>query len=258
MDSLGRDEKRLGIKFTESSKEKLFEVTGGHPGLLKNAAELAARGQIEPKGDLTTLADALLLHEPVGEVCRELWNDMPEFHRTLQWLAPDVPSERASAVLETLDSGQVKALEQAGILTECTDSSAAIFSPIFRQYIRKQTEQVVYVMVEKFNEVRVESWRGSRSFGVSKAAHRLLAEMARAPDRIHARAQLARGVYDDTPEISLEALDAHIKRLRKPLYSALRQVTQDDSIKAILPAPQGYRLNRKSRGGWVISYQVNT
>ena len=51
LDSIRRDEARLGCAFSAAEREALVACTGGHPGLLKNGSELLSSGAPDTDGD---------------------------------------------------------------------------------------------------------------------------------------------------------------------------------------------------------------
>jgi len=75
LDSIRRDEVRLGGSFDAAQRDKLIACTGGHPGFLKNAAELLCSGDIDTSLPQGEIARQLLRSGKVRNLCEELWND---------------------------------------------------------------------------------------------------------------------------------------------------------------------------------------
>ncbi len=250
-DSLARDAKRLGAQFSEKTRAQLFELTGGHPGLLKNAAEWISRLQLAPAARRETLVQELLSSEVIQEVCRDLWSDlMPEWN-ALQRLA--VNASTASADTRTLDF-----LQRAGIV-KSQPRGIEIFSPLFAAYIQAQMPRVARIRVGSNYTVEMETSRDAHSFRLSEGLFLLLRALAQQPTHELTLAQLSRVLYAGEPRYSAQALAAQMRRLRNALNQELRPALQDDAFNALLPErKQGYRLNLQSANGWNIEYYVTS
>lgn len=255
-DSLCRDGKRLGIQFSEQEKEQLVQITGGHPGLLKNAAELVGLGQVKlrvnPPVPTKTVIAELLANGPIQDVCRELSCDLELSERkTLQWICLN-----AKAV--ELDEPALLFLQRAG-LVQVGRGTRRIFCPLWQEFLKTQMERTVRVNVGTAYRVRVESWQGTQMLNLSEGSHHLLRAMAQTPHQIFSRTQLSHVLYLGDPDYSREALAAQVKRLRQALNQVLRNVVQDKQFNALVPErKQGYRLNLLPGTGWTIEYHVTS
>lgn len=243
--SLARDAKRLGAQFSNHDQDLLYVLSGGHPGLLKNCAELAGRGGVSLRQSPDTIVHEMLAHETIQEVCRDVWADLETEWKTLQGLAlelPPVPDDKA-----------IEFLKRAGVIRK-TRAGSELFSPLLRAYIVANLPRAIHIRADASGRVRVESWQGARVLALGDSALQLLCVLAQTPNEIHTRAQLARALALGDARYSDEAVMAHVKRLRRSLNDALRPLVGDDAFNAIVPARKhGYRLQREC-GGWTLHY----
>lgn len=246
-DSLARDAKRLNAQFSQRDSDLLFQLSGGHPGLLKNCAELVGRGVVSLAQPLENIIRVLFACETIQEVCRDLWSDLNPEWKTLQGLALQMPSA-------STDDGAIEFLRRAGVICQ-TAKAFEIFSPLLREYIIATLPRVIHVLV-RVDSTTVESWQGIRALALGDSAAQLLRAFAEQPEQLLTRAQLARILALGDPHYSDEAVMAHVKRLRKILNEALRPLVDDAGFRAIVPArKQGYRLQLETANGWRIVYQ---
>lgn len=235
LDSIARDAKRLDVTFSPRDQALLVQLTGGHPGLLKNCAELAGRGTISLRQPVETMLRDLLACETIHQVCQDLWSDLSAEWKTLQGLALNVSPVSA-------DDRALDFLQRAGVIHK-TRAAYEIFSPLLRAYIVSNLPRVIHVRVGASGDVMLESWQGAQPLKLGDSAFQLLRAFAGQPTETHTRAQLARVLALGDPHYSDEAVMAHVKRLRKILNDALRPLVGDEHFRAIVPArKQGYRL----------------
>lgn len=248
--SLARDARRLNVTFTNRDINLLMELSGNHPGLLKNCAELVGRGAVTLHQPSELLARELLAYETIQAVCRDLWTDLKAEWKILQGLALGVPPNAADAKI-------LEFLRRAGVLGK-TQAGYELFSPLLRAYIISDLPRVIRVHVRASEPVTLESWQGTHTLRLGESALQLLRVLAQAPEEIHPRARLARTLALGDPHYSDEAVMAHIKRLRKSLNAALRPLLIDDRFDAILAArKQGYRLQLQAAHAWRVEYEIS-
>lgn len=247
LDSLARDANRLGVAFSQRDRELLAQISGGHPGLLKNCAELAGSGRVSLNQSVPAIVGALLAYETIHQVCSDVWSDLQPEWQTLQGLALNLPP--VSAGDKSLDF-----LEHAGVVRK-TRGGHVLFSPLLRAFIISNLPRVIRVRVGVPGAVILESWQGRRVLALSNSAYHLLRAFAQRPGEIFTRAQLARVLALGDPHYSDEAVVAHVKRLRKLLNETVRPLVGDERFDAILSArKQGYRLQLEA-GAWTIEYE---
>lgn len=250
-DSLARDANRLSAQFSEKTRALLFELAGGHPGLLKNSAEWVSRAQPNLAMRRETLVSKLLASAVVQEVCRDLWTDLAPEASTLQQIA-------GSASAAKLDARAVEFLQRAGIVKRDA-RGVTIFSPLFAAYLQAQVPRVARVRVGAHSTVAIESAHAADSFRLSQGLYLLLRALAQQPAHELTLAELSRVLYAGEPRYSAQALAAQLRRLRNTLNEKLRPVLDDAAFNALLPERKhGYRLNLESHNGWSIEYYVTS
>jgi len=251
--SIARDERRLGVTFSEEEKNKLIDITGGHPGLLKNATELLCDQFIDLTQDLHRLAARLLESKTIQGVCRDLWNDLtPQQQEALTLRAGNVSTH-------ALDPEVVMFLRKTGLLVDSINGEAVVFSRVFEKFVQTQElERVIYVEVGVLNSVRIHSWQGTQTIDLSPRQSRLLRFMVPNPEKVHGKPQLAAAVWpeDEYPWPSnKDALEQHISRLRHRLNPVLRELTGDQKYRFIVAVrSRGYKLDAEPHGGWRIEF----
>ncbi|RPI53226.1 MAG: ATP-binding protein, partial [Chloroflexi bacterium] len=104
LESLRRDEQRLGFAFDDAQREALVVITGGHPGFLKTAAELVASGRADTAQPAAGLARQMLASNKMASLADELWRDLAEGEQATaakiaQGLPLDPTSDAAGALM---------------------------------------------------------------------------------------------------------------------------------------------------------------
>lgn len=250
-DSLARDAKRLDTSFSEKTRARILDVTGGHPGLLKNTAELVARGQVNWNTRSELWIQELLTSEAVQEVCRDVWSDLePEWNALRQIAAHAAPAN--------VDARAVNFLQRAGIVKKET-RGFEIFAPLFAAYVRAHIPRVAQIRVATNHRAEIETPHGTRTFQLRQGPFLLLRALAQQPEHTLTHAQLSRILYDGEPKYSAQALAAQMRRLRNALNAELRPALQDDAFDALLSErSHGYHLNLASPNGWTLEYHVTS
>ena len=249
--SLTRDAKRLGVEFSEQDCARLLTLSGGHPGLLKNLADAWRSGVLHAEMSPETLTRAALASDAIAEACRDVWSDLETEWATLHRVALSLPESHSP-------DATILFLERAGII-EKRAGRYEMFSPLLKAYARAQIPRAIHIVADSSGAARIESWQGVQALKLGDGAMQLLRALAQSPHQVLSRAQLARLLYSGDPNYSNEAVMAHLRRLRKTLNSALRPLTGDANFNAVLSErTHGYRLNRQTKNGWVIEYQLNS
>jgi hypothetical protein len=252
LDSIARDEKRLGAAFDEKEKKKLIRVTGGHPGLLKNAAELLHTSFVDPKDSPDDWASRTLESNKIREVCQDLWNDLTTSEKqALKLRARKVP-------LHELDPEAVKFLLDTGLLVQGLDGQAACFSMLFGKFVeRQELDQVIRITVDPENKLQIRSWKCAQERSLTADQFRLLSHMARNPEQVFTRSQLWEAIWPGEQPAALDAIEQHIRRLRRQVNPILRELTGDTQYNFIVAVRgRGYKLNTKPQGEWRIEFEV--
>jgi hypothetical protein len=151
-DSVERDGKRLGHSFKTEQRQRLYDLTGGHPGLLKNACEIVATANLDLTASPKQIVKQLLESTAIQDECDELWASMDD-------------AEKAELVqcLDTLEalSAEIKqSLCTKSVLTQDKTSGWRLFSSLLEHTIRN-SQGVHLASLE--TEVQIEM-RGNKVF----------------------------------------------------------------------------------------------
>ncbi len=248
-DSLARDADRLHTQFSEDTQARLYALSGGHPGLLKNSAEWVGRNKVNLETRREILVRELLETDVLQEVCRDLWADLEPEWKTLHGVGMNARAGH-------LDARALAFLQRAGIVAQ-RGHAHFIFAPLFARYVYSQIPRRVRVRVAGSRQVELESWQGTQSLRIAEGPAQLLFALAQQPTKTFSRAQLSKILYEGEPRFSAVALAAQIRRLRNTLNLGLRPLLDEKNFNALVPErKQGYRLNLESTDGWQIEYDV--
>ena len=236
LDSIQRDEARLGITFDAAQREALIACTGGHPGFLKNACELLGSGEVDTTLPGEDIARQLLRSEKITNLCQELWNDlMPEEQELLLRAARGIPSP------QLVDSACVAYLEQSGILIrgkrDHGDLEVSIFCPLFEVFVHEVKAVVsgaIRITAMFPNQVRIETPTKEESITLPPKLFALLLSLTEAPGQVLPAEQIISRVYgDEALGVTDAALSQLVKRLRGILDPSVQRMTNDPSYTCI-------------------------
>jgi DNA-binding winged helix-turn-helix (wHTH) protein len=246
LDSIRRDEARLGCTFDAAQRDKLIACTGGHPGFLKNASELLGSGEIDTSLPEKEVARQLLRSDKVKNLCEELWNDLTSAEQgILLNAARDIPLPRS------VDGACVAYLEQSGVLVREEGGQGsldvAIFCPLFETFVRVKSavSDAVRITAVFPNQARIETPTGEEWITLPPKLFALLLALTEARGQVLATDEIISHVYgDEAIGVTNAALSQLVKRLRGTLDPHVRRMTNDltytcmETIRDV-----GYRLN---------------
>lgn len=221
-----RHEMRLGLKIEENDQERLWKLTGGHPGLLKNSLEWMKRSQIQsiPTDDFGFI-QALLHYTPIENYCRRLWENLTSYEQYT--LRNSVENHRTETSLYLLNL--------SGLLID-QNHQLELFSPLWQAYLNQEIwpHQKIGPMQIKLDSATrqvILQWQGR---AVETVIHRKLVFdclniLAADPGSVYSKDELINAIYKDekAPEVLDDALFQLITTLRKSL---------DPMVKALCPA----------------------
>jgi DNA-binding response OmpR family regulator len=238
LDSIRRDEARLGCVFDAAQRDKLIACTGGHPGFLKNAGELLASGALEASLPEREMACQMLQAGRVRALCEELWHDLkPVEQAVLAGAAKDLLLPR---------SADVVCLERNGLLVG-RDGRLAIFGPLFEAFVREQAFVSGAVRIEAVfpNLARVKTVAGEESVTLSPKLFALLATLGEGRGRVLSADVLITGIYgSEAAGVTNAALSQLVKRLRTALDPRVRRMIGDRAYTCVETVRDvGYRFN---------------
>jgi DNA-binding winged helix-turn-helix (wHTH) protein len=245
LDSIRRDETRLGCVFSAAQREQLIACTGGHPGFLKNASELLGSGQVDAALPVDEFAGQLLQAGKIESLCRELWADLtPEEQSVLRNAARGLPVPRS------VDRACVVYLETSGLLTRKEGSKddlrVAVFCPLFEAFVRDVGAEAgaVHIAAVFPNQARIETPAGEEWVTLSPRLFALLLALAEAQGQVVPADDVIAQVYGvEAAGVTNAALSQLVKRLRGLLDPPVRRMTGDTTFTCVETVRDvGYRL----------------
>jgi DNA-binding response OmpR family regulator len=202
---------------------RLWQLTGGHPGRLKNVLDwLKRRNIFDLPADDNELIQALLGYSPINNYCRRLWEnltaDEQSFLRRIDngLMVEDVPSFFRDSGLLTDHSGQLD-----------------LFSPLWQAYLHQKIwpkQKILPMQVELDPSTRrvILQWQGRTMETVirRKLVFDLLDVLSDEPGRVYSKDEIIKALYEDeqAPEVMDDALFQLVTALRRvldPLVSKL-------------------------------------
>jgi len=241
LDSIRRDEARLGCAFSAAQRDRLISCTGGHPGFLKNAAELLCSGQVDTSLPGEKVARQLLQSGKVENLCEELWNDLtPAEQAVLLEVATNAPPPRS------LDDARVVYLEQSGLLAREAERQA-IFCPLFEVFVHGKAAVPGAVRIAAVfpNLACIETSMGEERVTLSPKLFALLLAFTEAGGRVVSTDELIIRAYgDEAGGVTNAALSQLVKRLRGVLNPRVQRMVNDPTYTCVETVRGvGYRLN---------------
>lgn len=240
LESLRRDEARLGCSFAADHRARLIDCTGGHPGFLKNAAELVAADQADLAQPDETLARQLLTAEKIRRLADELWLDLTPAEQDVLLGAAHNPL--------AADTPAAVWLHRFGLL-KSHNKQLVVFCPLFGAFIRQfklpQTSGVRLTTVTP-KQVHLKTVAGEEQLTLSPLLFALLLALAQLPSgEILSPDALITQIYGPTAAgVSNAALSQLIKRLREALDPPIRRLIDDPDFTCVETIRDvGYRLS---------------
>lgn len=206
---LQRIAQRNQLPLPEGLPEILYQLTGGHAGLLRAVYLAALEHDLVLSLGSSTIVEPLLQISSVHIECEKIWESLSSReHRVLLFLQDGLP----------LDSGErpyVRQLQLKGVLSD--DTPPAVFSPIFTGYIQEQEpvwEQSLY-----FDEASRQVWVLGRPVpALTRLEYRLFHLLYERKDQVVSKDELiAAGWPAAKGGVSDEALIAAVARLRRKI-----------------------------------------
>lgn len=192
----------------EKSVAEILEVTGGHPGLLREGYNVARQ---QSRGLVKALAKRL----PVRDECQRIWLSLsPQEQRAMITLSG------TGRVAED-QTDVVTRLRAKGLVRGPSLEKNQIFSPLFKDYIKKQNPVVGAGIIVDRNS-SIVSVHGHEIKGLTPLEYKLIEYMDRNRSHLCTYDDLAAHLYPD--DMSLDGggvtdtrLHSLVKRLRKQI-----------------------------------------
>lgn len=245
--SIQRDEARLGCTFAAPQRDKLVACTGGHPGFLKNAAELLESGEIDTSLPDERIARQLLHSTKVNNLCQELWEDLTrEEQRILSNVASGLPLPQSVA------RADITYLEQTGLLArgkgEMGEPGAVIFCPLFAAFVSQVKHTIpngLRITAIFPNQACIQTSTGEERITLPPKLFVLLLVLAEAGNQVLPGDEIISRVYGrEAIGVTDAALSQLVKRLRGTLDPHVRRLTNDPACTCVETIRDvGYRFN---------------
>lgn len=237
---LGRVSGRYGREFPDTVAERLIEVTGGHPGILKAVCLAFLRGQLELLEGQMPPIRALLEIEDVKAECFKLWtsisSDEQEALRQQQTGNKSIQNREIE-----------KRLKLKSLIIESRESYATL-SPIFDEYVARQKAshhsainvQAGPICIDAAGEVWVDGQLVTPP--LSKKELSLLKYLCMNPGRLMTKDEVIAVVYPSEyksgESVSDEALNRLVQRTREKIQEFSSEHEYVTTVRG-----KGYRLD---------------
>ncbi len=210
---------RLNFRLEITMQDRLWQLTGGHPGLLKNAIEWVKRQAGQPEQDLQ---QGLLQYTPIQNYCDRLWTGLTE---TEQHFLLNISHHPQSDPVG-------EQLKQYGLLVEKA-SRLELFSPLWQVYLQQtiwsqQPVGPMEVRLEPTTRHAILHWRGqTERVEISrKLVFDLLQALAATPREVCSKDDLIKRLYgeENSYEMFEDPLFQLVTALRRMLDPAVRRL----------------------------------
>ena len=218
-----RHEARLGLNVEENERERLWGLTGGHPGLLKNGLEWLKRGQMKNMPpDEQGLIQELLRYAPIENYCRRLWEN----------LTPDEQYFLRNFVENRRVEQGPSSLKNSGLLIDRQDH-LELFSPLWQTYLSQEIwphQEIGPMQVELKPATRrvILQWQGRSAETVisRKLVFDFLDVLSTRPGNVYSKDELINALYKDekAPEVLDDALFQLVTTLRRFLDPLVKEL----------------------------------
>ncbi len=218
-----RHKRRLGLKIGEKLQKRLWDVSGAHPGFLKNSLEwVNLQGEENIPEDEAELIQDLLRYKPIQNYCLRLWENLSPVEQNF---LPDLESNLFKMDVPSL-------LNDSGLVIEKQDRFQ-LFSPLWAAYLKRhiwsqQDVKPMEIRLDPATRRVVLQWRDrTTETTITRAlVYDFLQTLAEAPGQIYSKDDLINAIYHDekAPEVMDDALFQLVTALRKALDELVRQL----------------------------------
>ncbi len=244
LDSIQRDEARLGCTFDAAQRDRLIASTGGHPGFLKNASELLGSGKVNARLPEVEFVRQLLQAEKLRLLCEELWNDLTPAEQGML-----LNATRKVPLSKSVNGADVAYLERSGVLVRKRDGlGLAIFCPLFETFLHEMKSAgpgAVRIRAVFPNQAHIETLTSEEWVTLPPRLFALLLVLSEGRGQILPTDELITQVYgSEAPGVTNAALSQLVKRLRGALDPRVQRLVSDPMYTCVETIRDvGYRLN---------------
>lgn len=218
---------RYGAEINKQFGDRLIELAGGHPGLLKAAYLAVADGRVKLEGDQVA---HLLLDLDTSSECAKLWKS----------ISPEEQAVLAQVVLDAIgpqpDQAAIELLRRKHLVVEAERAKFKVFSPLWAAFVARQQPASAEKLDQGPTEIRGKAesllhieagsaWLGDRELELTPHEFRLIEFLCQHPGTVCARDDILLYVYpreSADPNIGLDdnRVDTLVSRLRARIKDA--------------------------------------
>jgi hypothetical protein len=208
MSVLERVADRNQLALTDELRDRLYELAGGHAGLLRAALLGTIQSKLAKQLQNKAAIVRLLQIPGVAIECEKLW-------RSLSTLEQRTLMAKAQAYDSSMDAGVVQQLQIKGVMAE--NDTAFIFSPIFAHFVA--TQEAHWERPLFFDEPSRQIWvLGNPAPRLTQLEYRLFQQLYEQESEVVEKDDLISAGWPNAKGgVSDEALIAAIARLRKKI-----------------------------------------
>ncbi len=208
MSVLDRVAKRNQLALTDELRDCLYDLAGGHAGLLRAALLGSAQHNLTNQLHGPNVANRLLQISGVEMECEKLWRSLSTHEqRTLMGIAQSFNTAQ--------DANVVSQLQIKGLLAE--EDTAVIFSPLFARFVA--TQEALWERPLFFDEPSRQIWvLGNPAPRLTQLEYKLFQQLYEQEGEVVEKDDLISAGWPNAKGgVSDEALIAAIARLRKKI-----------------------------------------
>jgi len=224
---LARHTARLKLTVAEGVAQQVWQVSGGHAGILKNGLEWLnlQQGQPLPAGQ-AELIEALVTYRPIQNYCRRLWENLTPTEQAFLTHWPPPPVDTAWPELLT-----------ASGLVVAGPEGPHLFSPLWGRYLQthiwaQAPPPPLHLQLEPDRRRVSLTWRGrTATTTISRGlVFELLRVLANPPGQVWRKDDLINAIYPDekAPEVMEDALFQLVTALRRVLDGLVKKKLNPD------------------------------
>ena len=247
VDSILRDEARLGCALDPVQRDRLIACTGGHPGFLKNAAELLCSGKADASLPGEAFAQQLLRSEKIENLCQELWSDLTSVEQDIL-----LNVARGIQLSPSADDANVIYIERSGLLVrkarERDEPDVTIFCRLFETFVRGLEPLLsggINITAVLPNQARIKTPAGEESVTLSPKLFALLLALVKTQGQTVSADDLITQIYgEEAIGVTIAALSQLVKRLRGALNPCVCRLIDDPTYTCVETVRDvGYKFN---------------
>ncbi len=197
---------RLGVEFSVKEQHCLFELTGGHPGLLRAITSAVVEEAIEI-ASIETAVTQLISRGDVSARCRRIWQALDS--TTQATLRTIIQKDLAS-----IDPDSIDHVRKIGLIRD-TPERLTLFSPVFEKFILGPGKPT---STPALSIAGGKVFKGKEEIKLRPQEFKLLSFLMTEPGKVHSHDAIAWNVWDTDPgNVSPEMITGVVSQIRARL-----------------------------------------